>query len=49
MRRRQRQLARIINKYKAPEQVKEEAYALLNKKIALVATADEQRYKLRRQ
>ncbi len=48
MRRRQQQLARIINKYKAPEGMKEEAYRLLNKKIELVALADEARYKLKR-
>ncbi len=48
MRRRQHQLARIINKYKAPVSMKEEAYGLLNRKIALVALADETRYKLKR-
>ena len=37
-----------INKYKAPVSMKEEAYGLLNRKIALVALADETRYKLKR-
>ncbi len=49
MRRRQHQIAKIINKYKAPHSMKEEAYELLNNKIALVALAEETRYKLKKE
>ena len=48
MYKKQRNIARKIDRYKAPLDIKERAYELLNKKTAAVATADECRYKLRR-
>ena len=48
MYRKQRSLADRIDRIKAPLDMKEKAYALLNKKTACVATIEESYYKLRR-
>lgn len=46
--RKQRSLANRIDRIRAPLDMKEKAYALLNKKTACVATIEESYYKLRR-
>ncbi len=46
--RKQRKIANKIDRIKAPLDMKEKAYALLNKKTAAVATIEESYYKLRR-
>ena len=48
MRKKQSDIARKIERYRAPADMKERAYELLNKKIACAAAEDENRYKLRR-
>lgn len=48
MYKKQRNIARKIDSFKAPLDMKERAYELLNKKTAAVAMADESHYKLRR-
>ena len=46
--RKQRSIANRIDKIRAPLDMKEKAYALLNKKTACIATIEECHYKLRR-
>ncbi len=46
--RRQKSLARTIEKTKAPLDMKEKAYALLNKKTESIATIEENTYKLKK-
>jgi len=48
MHKKQSDIARKIESYRAPLDMKERAYELLNKKIACAATADENQYKLKR-
>ena len=48
MYKKQRRLAKKIDKYRVPAEMKELAYGLLNKKTQAVATADECHYKLKR-
>ena len=48
MYKKQRRLAKKIDKYRVPAEMKELAYGLLNKKTQAVAIADECYYKLKR-